>query len=100
MEWGSDDMPATGDSEYEETEDSPRRLSGGKDPDQPTRWIQLIYLDPGTDQEGDEDQEILFAPRVERVEEPPPAPERVQATTDCEIITMVKTLNETITAVS
>ena len=47
MEWGSDDMPATGDSEYEETEDSPRRLSGGKDPDQPTRWIQLIYLDRG-----------------------------------------------------
>ena len=25
---------------------------------------------PGTDQEGDEDQEILFAPRIERVEEP------------------------------
>ena len=47
---------------------------------------------PGTDQEGDEDQEILFAPRMKRAEEPPPAPERAQATTDCEIITMVKTL--------
>ena len=55
---------------------------------------------PGTDQEGDEDQEILFAPRIERVEEPPPAPKTVQATTDCEIITMVKTLNGAIAAVS
>ena len=55
---------------------------------------------PGTDQEGDEDQEIIFAPRVERVEGPPPAPETVQATTDCEIITMVKTLNGAIAAVS
>ena len=56
--------------------------------------------EPGTDQEGDEDQEILFAPRVERVEEPPPAPKTVQATTDCEIITMVKTLNGAIATVS
>ena len=55
---------------------------------------------PGTDQEGDVDQEILFAPRTERVVEPPPASERVQATTDCEIITLVKTLNGAIAAVS
>ena len=55
---------------------------------------------PGTDQEGDEDQEILFAHRVEKVEEPPPVPETVQAATDHEIITMVKTLNGAIAAVS
>ena len=46
---------------------------------------------PETDQEGDEDQEIMFAPRVVRVEEPPPAPEIVQPTTDRDIINMVKT---------
>ena len=55
---------------------------------------------PGTDQEGDEDQEIMFAPRVVRVVEPPPAPEKVQPTTDCDIINMVKTLNGAIAAVS
>ena len=42
--------------------------------------------EPGTDQEGD--QEIMFAPRVVRVEEPPPAPEKVQPTTDRDIINM------------
>ena len=47
---------------------------------------------PGTDQEGNEDHEILFAPQVERVEEPPPAPKTVHYST--EIITMVKTLND------
>ena len=40
---------------------------------------------PGTDQEGDEEQEIIFAHRVERVEEPPPAPDTVQATTDHDV---------------
>ena len=55
---------------------------------------------PGTDQEEDEDQEILFAPRMKRAEEPPPTLERAQATTDCEIITMVKTLNGAIAAIS
>ena len=55
---------------------------------------------PGTDQEGDEDHEVLFTHRVERVEEPPPTPEKVKAVTDHEIITMVKTLNGTIAAVS
>ena len=53
---------------------------------------------PGMDQEGDEDQEILFAPRMERVEEPPPAPERAQATTYCEIIS--EKLNGAIAAIS
>ena len=48
---------------------------------------------PETDQEGDEDQEIMFAPRVVRVEDPPPAPGIVQPTTECDIINMVKTLN-------
>ena len=62
--------------------------------------MALCCYGPGTDQEGDEDQEILFAHWVERVEEPPPAPETVQAATDCEIITMVKTLNGAIAAVS
>ena len=45
---------------------------------------------PETDQEGDEDQEIMLAPRVVRVEDPPPAPGIVQPTTDCDIINMVK----------
>ena len=54
----------------------------------------------GTDQEGDEDHEVLFAHRVERVEEPSPTPEKVQTVTDHEIITMVKTLNGAIAAVS
>ena len=36
---------------------------------------------PGTDQEGDEDQKIMFAPRVVRVEEPPSAPAKVTLST-------------------
>ena len=55
---------------------------------------------PAMDQEGDENQEIMFAPRVVRVEDPPPAPEIVQPSTDCDIINMVKTLNRAIAAVS
>ena len=64
---------------------------------------QMVPADlsgPGTDQEGDEDQEVIFAHRVERAEEPPPTPETVQAATDREIITMVKTLNGAIAGVS
>ena len=53
-----------------------------------------------TDRDEEDDQEIMFDPRTKRAEESPPAPERVQATTDCEIITMVKTLNGAIAAVS
>ena len=55
---------------------------------------------PETDQEGDEDQEIMFAPRVVRVEDPPPATGIVQPTTDCDIFDMVKILNGAIAAVS
>ena len=55
---------------------------------------------PETDQEGDEDQEIMFAPRVVRVEDPPPAPGIVQPTTNRDIFNMVKTLNGAIAAVS
>ena len=42
----------------------------------------------------------MFAPRVVRVEDPPPAPKIVQPTTDRDIINMVKTLNGAIGAVS
>ena len=56
--------------------------------------------EPGTDREEEDDQEIRFTSRIHRAEESPPAPERVQATTDCEIINMVKTLNGAIAAVS
>ena len=31
---------------------------------------------PGTDREEEDDQEILFAPRMKRAEESPPPPER------------------------
>ena len=56
--------------------------------------------DPGTEREGEDDQEIEFASRRQNVEEPLPTPARAQATTDCEIINMVKTLNGAIAAVS
>ena len=45
---------------------------------------------PGMDQEGDKDQEILFAPLMKRAEESPPVPERAQETTDSEIINMAR----------
>ena len=50
--------------------------------------------DPGTEREEE------FASRIQNVEEPLPTPARAQATTDCEIINMVKTLNGAIAAVS
>ena len=56
--------------------------------------------EPWTDREEQDDQEIRFTSRIQKAEESPPAPERVQATTDCEIINMVKTLNGAIAAVS
>ena len=56
--------------------------------------------DPGTEGEEEDDQEIKFAFRGRNVEEPLPTPARAQATTDCEIINMVKTLNGAIAAVS
>ena len=56
--------------------------------------------EPGTDREGEDDHEIQFTSRIQRTEESPPSPARVQAITDCEIINMVKTLNGEIAAVS
>ena len=56
--------------------------------------------EPGTDREEEDDQEIRFTSWIQRAEESPPAPERVQATTECEIINMVKTLNGAIAAIS
>ena len=56
---------------------------------------------PGTDEDEEEDREILFVPRLERrEEEPPPVPKTVQAASDCEIIDMVKTLNGAIASTS
>ena len=54
----------------------------------------------GTDQEEEDDHDILFPSRTRNTVEPPPSPARVQATTDCDIINMVKTLNWAISAVS
>ena len=64
------------------------------------------HMDPvdltehGTDLEEEDDHEILFPARNRDTVEPPPLPARVQATTDCEIISMVKTLNGAVSAVS
>ena len=55
---------------------------------------------PGTEGEEEDDQKIKFAFRGRNVEEPLPTPARTQATTDCKIINMVKTLNGAIAAVS
>ena len=54
----------------------------------------------GTDLEEEDDHEILFPARAWNTVEPPPSAARVQATTDCEIISMVKTLNGAVSAVS
>ena len=40
-----------------------------------------------------DDREVRFAPRGQSVEQMSATPVRVQATTDCEILNMVKTLN-------
>ena len=53
--------------------------------------------DPGTEEN---DWEIRFVPRGQSVEEILPIPARAQATTDCEILNMVNTLNGAIAAVS
>ena len=53
--------------------------------------------DPGTEEN---DREIRFVPWGQSVEEILPTPARAQATTDCEILNMVKTLNGAIAAVS
>ena len=54
----------------------------------------------GTDREEEDDHEIKFNSRIQKAEESLPTPARVQATTDCEIINMVKTLNGAIAAIS
>ena len=56
--------------------------------------------DPGTEREEEDDQEIKSVSRRQNVEEPSPTPARAQATTDCEILNMVRTLNGAIAAVS
>ena len=56
--------------------------------------------EPGTDGEEEDDDEIRFTSRFQKAEESRPTPARVQATTDCEIINMVKTLNGAIATVS
>ena len=44
---------------------------------------------PVTDEDEEEEQEILFVPRSERAEESPPGPTTIQASPDCEIMNMV-----------
>ena len=64
----------------------------------PTHQMDPADLsDPGTEED---DQEIRFVPQKQNVEETSPTPARAQATTDCEILNMVKTLNGAIAAVS
>ena len=62
------------------------------DPVNPSRLV--------TDEDEEEDREILFVPRSEREEESPPVPTTVQTSPDCEIMNMVKTLNGAIASVS
>ena len=64
----------------------------------PTRQMDPGDLsDPDTEQE---DGEVRFAPRGQSVEQMSATPAGAQATTDCEILNMIKTLNGAITAVS
>ena len=60
----------------------------------------LDLSEPGTDREEEDDHEVLFPPKGRDFVETPPSPAKVQATTDCEIVNMVKTLNGAIAAVS
>ena len=50
---------------------------------------------PGTDEDEEDDWEILFVPRMEREEEPPPVPNTVQAAPDCEIINIASVSQDT-----
>ena len=64
----------------------------------PTRQMDPADLsDPDTEQE---DGEVRFAPRGQSVEQMSATPAGAQATTDCEILNMVKTLNGAIAVVS
>ena len=55
---------------------------------------------PVTDEDEEEDREVLVVPRSERGEESPPVPTTVQASSDCEIMNKVNTLNGAIASVS
>ena len=64
----------------------------------PTHQMDPVDLsDPDTEQD---DREVRFAPRGQSGEQISATPVRVQATTGCEILNMVKTLNGAIAAVS
>ena len=64
----------------------------------PTRQMDPVDLsDPDTEQD---EREVRFAPRGQSVEQMSATPAGAQATTDCEILNMVKTLNGVIAAVS
>ena len=78
--------------------DSLKRHREERHPGRLIRWIRPIC--PIQGQREEDDQEIKFAFRGRNVEEPLPTPARAQATTNCEIINMVKTLNGAIAAVS
>ena len=56
--------------------------------------------EPGTGREEEDDHDILFPARVREPEETITSPMRVQATTYCDIVNMVMTLNGAIAAVS
>ena len=72
-----------------------------KETPRPAHQIDPMDLsEPGTDREEEDDHEILFPPRVRESGETIPSPTRAQATTDCDIVKMVKTLNGAIAAVS
>ena len=64
----------------------------------PTRQMDPVDLsDPETEQD---DGEVRFAPRGQSVEQMSATPTGAQATTDCDIVNMIKTLNGVIAAVS
>ena len=67
----------------------------------PTHQMDPADLsDPDREKEEEDDQEIRFVSRRQNVEEASPTPARAQATTDCDILNMVRTLNGAIAAVS
>ena len=64
----------------------------------PTRQMDPVDLtDPETEQE---DGEVRFVPRGQSVEQMPATPAAAQATTDCDIVNMIKTLNGAIAAIA
>ena len=64
----------------------------------PARQMDPVDLtDPETEQD---EGEVRFAPRGQSVEQMPATPAAAQATTDCEIVNIIKTLNGAIAAIS